>query len=152
MQRDARFTTLVCPGIDESRGCLARPRGRLNRLSKPSRSVSQRRMASRPSSLSMLTLDRSFPLTAAHVASKARSKISRSRGSNSCRSDLNKINSSRHVKTRGHACPARTSSQALIALSLAVSSKCTRLADSRLIMPMSLCWQSAAKRSPFAAN
>ena len=34
--------------------------------------------------------------------------------------------------------PRESSSQALMALSLAVSSRCTRLADSRLIVPMSL--------------
>ena len=50
---------------------------------------SRRRMASRPSSLSKST--RGSPsFTAVHAASKAFSKISRSSGSNLCRSDLNK--------------------------------------------------------------
>jgi hypothetical protein len=53
-------------------------------------SISSRRMmASSPSSLSKLS-GQSAPLTAAKVASKVRSKISRSSGSNLCRSDLNK--------------------------------------------------------------
>jgi hypothetical protein len=50
---------------------------------------SRRRIASRPSSLSK-SMGGSFSLTAAHVASKALSKISRSSGSNSRRSDLSK--------------------------------------------------------------
>jgi len=49
---------------------------------------SRRRMPPKPSSLSKSN-GAWPPLTAAHAASKALSKISRSSGSNSCRSDLN---------------------------------------------------------------
>jgi hypothetical protein len=63
--------------------------GSLTPLKQASSTSSRLRMASKPSSLSK-SIRVSLPLTAAHVASNALSRISRSSGSNLCRSDLNK--------------------------------------------------------------
>jgi hypothetical protein len=85
-------TTLYSAGLTDGRRVNRMSRrvsGSLTPLKQAISISSRRRMASRPSSLSKST-GRSFPLTASHVTSKAFSKISRSSGSNLCRSDLNK--------------------------------------------------------------